>query len=185
MRLLHAHTFNAEQGGSDVMFSATVALLRGEGHDVRTMERDASRVSGPLAEARADVESLHSVAARREIRRLLRDFRPDVVHLHNLYPLLSPSVVAPCRTSGVPIVMSLADHSLACPTGALFRDGALCRLCLGGHEYRAVLTRCAGGYVASAASKPGTALFAEVRGRRVPVEVSTLPFVPLNYKRRK
>ena len=41
------------------------------------------------------------------------------------------------------------------------------------------------GYVASAASKPGTALFAEVRGRRVPVEVSPLPFVPLNYKRRK
>ena len=41
------------------------------------------------------------------------------------------------------------------------------------------------GYVASAASKPGTALFAEVRGRRVPVEVSALPFVPLNYKRRK
>jgi aminomethyltransferase len=41
------------------------------------------------------------------------------------------------------------------------------------------------GYVASAASKPGASLFAEVRGRRVPIEVSTLPFVPLNYKRRK
>jgi glycosyltransferase involved in cell wall biosynthesis len=163
VRLLHAHTFNAERGGSDVMFSTTVALLRSQGHDVRTVERDAARVKGTLAEARADVASLHSRAARLEMQRLLRDFRPDVVHLHNLYPLLSPSILEPCRTDGVPIVMSLEDHTLACPTGALFRDGKLCRLCLGGHEYRAVLTRCAGGYVGSAALALRTAL-PRVRG---------------------
>lgn len=158
MRLLHAHTFNAERGGSDVMFSTTVALLREEGHHVRTMERDAVRVKGALAEARADVASLHSAAARAEMRTLLRHFRPHVAHLHNLYPLLSPSILEPCRRAGVPVLMSLEDHALACPTGALYRDGALCRLCLGGHEYRAVLSRCAGGYVGSAALAFRTAL---------------------------
>lgn len=115
------------------------------------MERDAARAKGYIAEARANVASLNSRAARLEMRRLLRDFSPDVVHLHNLYPLLSPSILEPCRAAGVRIVMSLEDHALACPTGALYRNGKLCRLCLGGHEYHAVLTRCAGGYVGSAA----------------------------------
>ena len=64
-----SHTFNAERGGSDVMFSTTVALLRERGHHVRTMERDAVRVKGALAEARANVASLHSAAARPKCER--------------------------------------------------------------------------------------------------------------------
>jgi glycosyltransferase involved in cell wall biosynthesis len=175
MRALHAHTFNAERGGSDVMFSETVELLRSEGHEVHTLERDAALIKGPLAHVLADVSSLHAAGAADEMTRLLRDVRPDVVHLHNLYPLLSPSILAPCRQAGVPIVMSLEDHSLACPTGSLFRNGSVCRLCLGGHEYRAVLTQCSGSYVGSAALALRTA---SARARRVFVENVSIFITP-------
>jgi glycosyltransferase involved in cell wall biosynthesis len=150
LRLVHAHTFNAIRGGSDVMYSDTLSLLRLAGHDIRTIERDASRIRGIFGHVWADAVSLHSPSAQREMRELLSEFRPQVVHLHNPYPLLSPSVIIPCRSAGIPVVMALHDYFLSCPTGHLYRNDSTCELCFGGHEYRCITTRCTGSYVGSA-----------------------------------
>ena len=133
------------------MFRSTVELLLQAGHDVRTIERDSRAIRAPAGYVRAAISTFHSSTARREMANLVRSFVPDAVHLHNLYPLLSPSVLAPCVDAGVPIVMRLADLSLICPTGHLVRAGKTCTLCLGGHEYNCLLTRCSANDVVKSA----------------------------------
>ena len=69
--------------------------------------------------------------ARRTLIRTLRSFRPDVVHVHNTFPLLSASVLYACRAQAVPVVATLHHYRLVCPSGDLFRDGAVCHDCVG------------------------------------------------------
>jgi glycosyltransferase involved in cell wall biosynthesis len=135
----------------EVLFESTVALLRERGHEVATLERDNAGIRGLAAKARAAMDGVYSPGASREMTALLRRERVDVVHLHNLYPLLSPSVVNACRAAGVPVVMTLSDYKLICPTGQYFRDGAPCHRCAGGREYRCVSSNCRGNLAESVA----------------------------------
>jgi glycosyltransferase involved in cell wall biosynthesis len=91
---------------------------------------------------RAAGRLMYSPAARAGIESVLEEFRPDVVHLHNIYHQLSPSVLRPIRKEGIPAVMTLHDYKLACPTYLFLANGELCEACLGGHFYQAILKRC-------------------------------------------
>jgi glycosyltransferase involved in cell wall biosynthesis len=75
----------------------------------------------------------------------LDDFRPDVVHLHNIYHQLSPSVLRPIAQRDVPAVMTLHDYKLVCPTYLMLDQGRLCDACVGGHFSQAVRRRCKDG----------------------------------------
>jgi glycosyltransferase involved in cell wall biosynthesis len=86
-----------------------------------------------------------SPAARRGIAGAVDAFRPDVVHLHNIYHHLSPSVLVPLRKRCVPAVMTLHDYKLACPTYLFLDKGQVCEACLGGHFHQAVRRRCKDG----------------------------------------
>ncbi|MGH3280657.1 MAG: glycosyltransferase, partial [Trebonia sp.] len=68
----------------------------------------------------------------RDLRELLRMRRPDVVHVHNTFPLLSASVLYACRSAGVPVVATIHNYKLACASGDFFRNGAVCHDCAGG-----------------------------------------------------
>jgi glycosyltransferase involved in cell wall biosynthesis len=70
-------------------------------------------------------------AVRSALTDELRSVRPDVVHVHNTFPLLSPSVVAACTDAGVPVVATLHNYSMICPPGTLYRDGRICTSCVG------------------------------------------------------
>ena len=88
---------------------------------------------------------LWSTSAARGIAEVLDDFRPDVVHLHNIYHQLSPSILRPVTKRGIPVVMTVHDYSLACPTYNFMSHGEICEACLGGHFSQAVRNRCQGG----------------------------------------
>jgi glycosyltransferase involved in cell wall biosynthesis len=133
------------------MFDALAARLRRRGHEVITLEPDNRSIAGLSGRVGAALSGIWSPAAQGAMSQLLRRERPEVVHLHNLYPLLSPSVVAACRAAAVPVVMSLHDYKLLCPTAQYFRDGAPCRRCSGGREIQCVLGNCRGNVLESAA----------------------------------
>jgi glycosyltransferase involved in cell wall biosynthesis len=88
---------------------------------------------------------LWSTSARRGITEVVEEFSPDVVHLHNVYHQLSPSILRPLGRMGVPAVMTLHDYKLACPTYQLLDHGRPCEACLGGHFQEAIKRRCKGG----------------------------------------
>jgi glycosyltransferase involved in cell wall biosynthesis len=85
---------------------------------------------------------IYSRAARRGMEAVVRSFRPDVVHLHNIYHQLSPSVLVPLAHAGVPTVMTVHDYKLVCPTYLFLDHGKVCEACLDGFFGHAIARRC-------------------------------------------
>ena len=90
-KVLQAHNYHVDRGGSEVMFESTIEVLRAHRHEVTVLRRDNQRISTFRDKLSAFRECLHSRTARADVARIVRDMRPDVAHFHNLYPLLSPS----------------------------------------------------------------------------------------------
>jgi len=106
---------------------------------------------------------------------VLDDFRPDVVHLHNIYHQLSPSILRPLARRGVPAVMTLHDYKLACPTYRFLDHGKICEACLGGRFHHAVLRRCNRGSLASSAVSALELSLHTVTGAYRPVQLFICP----------
>jgi hypothetical protein len=81
---------------------------------------------------------------------LLDEVHPDVAHLHNIYHQLTPSIIDVLAARGVPLVMTLHDYKLVCPSYAMFAHGDVCRRCRGGKFFHAVTVSCAGSRARSA-----------------------------------
>ena len=72
----------------------------------------------------------------------IREFEPDIVHVHELYPFFSPWILLECKRAGVPVIMTCHDYRLTCPTYQHLCRGMVCQLCAKGHEYWCVLKNC-------------------------------------------
>lgn len=129
-KVLLVHNFYQQPGGEDQVFAAEAALLESRGHEVVcfTAHNDRVKQLGPL---QLGATTLWSHSAHRDLRRLLRRERPQVMHVHNTLPLLSPSVYFAARAEGVPVVQTLHNFRLLCPGGLLLRDGEVCEACVG------------------------------------------------------
>ena len=77
-----------------------------------------------------------------EIASLLHTHKPDVVHVHNTFVVISPSIYAACKEADIPVVQTLHNYRLLCPPGTFFRRGQLCEECLGHSLWRGVLHGC-------------------------------------------
>lgn len=151
MKILQIHNHYRFRGGEDVMFEQICGVLRENGHEVAVFERHSSTVNGLFSRLHAFGSGIYSFAAKNAIEQMLRVEAPDVVHVHNLYPLISPSVLEACKDFGVPVVMRCPNYRLVCPTGVHLRNGKHCDLCAGGREYWCALTNCRGNWIESGA----------------------------------
>jgi glycosyltransferase involved in cell wall biosynthesis len=121
----------------------TAALVERHGGQAQLLTRSSREIEGTLAsKAHAFWSGIYSRSAYREMERILAADRPAVVHVHNLYPLLSPSILVACRRAGVPVVMSIHNQQLTCPRADHLHRGQICERCVGGHEYHCVLRNC-------------------------------------------
>jgi glycosyltransferase involved in cell wall biosynthesis len=130
MRVLMLHNFYRASGGEDTCFFAERDMLRAAGHEVHTITRhnDDTATMSPGALALATVWNAHSHA---RVKQAIRRFRPDVMHCHNIFPLLSPAVYHAARGEGVAVVQTLHNYRLLCLNAMLFRDGHVCTECVG------------------------------------------------------
>jgi glycosyltransferase involved in cell wall biosynthesis len=161
MRILVIHNRYAMRAGEDAAVDAETRLLQERGHEVALLLRD-NRSVGPTGWARQAFRVAWNKEAHEEVRSRLRQSRPDLVHVHNFFPLWSPSVFAACRDERVPSVHTLHNYRLLCAVGTLFRDGRPCIDCVHGSPYRAVLHGC---YRSRLASLPAAHLIAAQRRR--------------------
>jgi glycosyltransferase involved in cell wall biosynthesis len=143
MRVLHAYNLHRGGGGSDHATIDTIAALRGHGVDVVEFRRDSR-------DARLDLRGrvglfLSGIYARdalRAFRAELHRSRPDIVHVHEVYPLISPWVLRECAAARVPVVMTCYDFRLTCPIATHHFRGSPCHRCVGGREYWCVARNC-------------------------------------------
>jgi glycosyltransferase involved in cell wall biosynthesis len=135
LRILVVHNrYRSEQpSGEDNVVDEEVALLREAGHRVDRFERRSDDIAGFSLPRKALVPAgvPWNPAARAAMADRLRRERPDVVHVHNTFPLLSASILDACRAAAVPVVATLHNYTQVCPAGTLFRDGAVCTECVG------------------------------------------------------
>lgn len=141
MRILILHNRYIQRGGEDSVVEAEGRLLRDGGHQVRLLERDNKALEGRSRLGLA-LEAFWSFRACAELRETIRDFRPDVMHVHNFFPQFSPAVFWTAKAEGVACVMTLHNFRYGCPGGLLFRQGHVCRDCVGRLPLPGVLHRC-------------------------------------------
>jgi glycosyltransferase involved in cell wall biosynthesis len=152
MRVLQIYNqYRSGGGGEAAVVRDTLRLLEEHGHEVCLLERNSLDIRTAREKAWAAIHGVYSFSTRRLVSERIQDWRPDVVHVHNLYPLFSPSVLVACRREGVPVVMTVHNYNLTCPTGQHFYKGRACEECVGGHEYRCVLKNCRNNIFESAA----------------------------------
>lgn len=152
MKVLHVCNYHRGRGGADDAFDATVRVSRHRGLDVELFTRDSRALPPGLAgRLRALFDGVYSLEGVRAFSKALIDCDPDVVHVHELYPLISPWILPACRDAGVPVVMSCSDYRLTCPIATHFSRGEICHRCLDRGEHSLVLRNCRGSVTESIA----------------------------------
>jgi glycosyltransferase involved in cell wall biosynthesis len=170
VRILHVNKFLYRRGGAESYMLDVAALQEADGHEVAffAMSHPENRQTryarwfpsyvefeppppGVTAKVRGTARLMWSESARRGMEAVLEDFRPEVVHLHNVYHQLSPSILRPVHRRRIGAVMTLHDYKLACPTYRFLDHGRICEACLPRRFWEPIAKRCNGGSLGASA----------------------------------
>src|SRR5438105_2592794 len=132
MRVLVAHSayLSGPASGENRVAADEVRLLRDAGHEVWSWTPSVED-HRPAQLALAGARTVWSRPAAREVRTLIDRHGIEILHLHNLFPALSPAVIRAARAASVPVVQTLHNYRLLCLAATFLRDGRTCELCLG------------------------------------------------------
>jgi glycosyltransferase involved in cell wall biosynthesis len=132
-------------------------MLERHGVEVSTFERcnDDITASGWVQRCHLAASTVWSRASRRGLSAVLRRNRPDIVHVHNTFALISPSIYGACRNAGIPVVQTLHNFRLFCPAALFLRDGKPCEACVDSGLLQSVRYRCYRGSRSATATLAG------------------------------
>ena len=132
MKIIHVHNNHRYGGGSDVVAAQTAGLMRKAGHDVEEFVRDSGDLerSGKYGKIKAFISGIYNPGTIRSFEELLKSHQPDVVHAHEIYPMITPWIYPLCRKHGVTTVMTCHDYRITCPVYTHYRHGRICRSCI-------------------------------------------------------
>lgn len=129
MKILQVHNFYREPGGEDRVFASERDLLKRYGHEVASYTASNDSLDH-ISRIAAGLRTIWNQETYTEVRALLRQERPDLVHAHNTYPLISPAFHYAATAERIPVVQTLHNYRLICAGATLYRDGRVCEDCL-------------------------------------------------------
>jgi glycosyltransferase involved in cell wall biosynthesis len=142
MKVLFLHNKYLISGGEDISTDAEIQLLRDYGHEVDSYYISNQEIADK-SKIKLFIRTIWSLSSYKELKRLIKLKKYDIIHVQNFFPLLSPSVFYAARSQGVKIVMSVRNYRLVCPNALLFVDGEVCTKCLGHtFPYMSVIKKC-------------------------------------------
>lgn len=144
MKILLVHNEYGKYSGEEAVVDSMAILFGNLGHKVTQLRMTTAgsrdSVSGKI---RGFVSGIYSSSGIKAMRNALQREKPDVVNVHNLYPFISPAALRECKKAGIPVIMTIHNFRLICPTGLFMRNGKPCELCLEkGHEWGCVKYNC-------------------------------------------
>jgi glycosyltransferase involved in cell wall biosynthesis len=160
LRILIGHNRYRISGGDDRVAWESASILEKKGHCVIPFAMAHANnwessygeyfVSGinygdvrfTISNLKTAVRMIHSFESSKKIGLLIGKVRPDVVHVHNIYGRITPSILPVVKQQGIPVVMTLHDYKLICPSYSMVNNGVVCERCKGGRYYEAIKTRC-------------------------------------------
>ncbi|MGF9644501.1 glycosyltransferase family 4 protein [Paenibacillus sp. FSL L8-0502] len=133
-KVLIIHNFYQQSGGEDKVVEQESAMLRSRGIETEHyyVHNDSIQSRGLANMAKLAVEAAWSLPEFKRIKKLLLQVKPDVVHVHNFFPVISPSVYHACERLGIPVVQTLHNYRLICPAATFMRGNKVCEKCLHG-----------------------------------------------------
>lgn len=166
MKFVFANNFYYMRGGSERVFFDEIEMLEKGGNKVapftmhfeKNFPSPYSRFFAPelmyegvglAKKAKASAKLVYSKDARKSFSGLLESFKPDIVHGHNIYGRLTTSIIDEARARKTPLVMTLHDYKLVCPSYLMIRNDTVCSKCAGGAFYNCLLSRCHKGSLVS------------------------------------
>ncbi len=182
MQILLIHNYYQQRGGEDSVVANERALLEQSGHSVDLFSTHNNEINGFAAKWNSFRNVTYNESVRRILAERLARSRPDVVHVHNTFPLLSPSVYDACAEASLPVVQTLHNFRTFCAGSLLLRNGKICELCLDGRPYRAVAYRC---YRGSALGSLATARLIRYHSRHRTWATKVSRFIALSEFARK
>ncbi len=141
MRVLIVHCRYQQRGGEDAVVDSEVDLLRSAGDQVELFERYNTEIA-EMGQASLAMQTVWSRPTRAAIKAVVERFQPDVAHIHNTFPLISPSVYSALGDLGVPIVQTFHNFRWLCPQAMFLREGRVCEDCLGRAPVPALIHGC-------------------------------------------
>jgi glycosyltransferase involved in cell wall biosynthesis len=203
MKILFLNNFNYLRGGSERVMFEEMRMLQDAGHETAVFTRAYQQNQSALYErffpdeiqrdkysislkgVRTLKELLYSRQARLGLQHLLEEFKPDLVHAHNIYGGLSTSVLDALKEKNVPTVMTLHDLKLLCPSYLMLNHGRVCERCKGNRFYHAVLTKCHKNSYLASAIYASESYFSHLSGKYDAVDLFIAPSLFLLNKHRE
>lgn len=144
MKILLVHNDYGKYSGEEAVVDRLVLMWTSHGHEVTQLRRStAGSRESLIGKIRGFWAGLYCPSGVKAMREVLKREKPDVVNIHNLYPFISPAALFECKKAGIPVVMTVHNFRLICPTGLFMRDGKPCELCLHkGNEWGCVRYNC-------------------------------------------
>jgi glycosyltransferase involved in cell wall biosynthesis len=144
MKIVVVHNTYKQPGGEDVVFEQERRMLESKGHVVIAYFRNNKDVDdyGGFRRLQLAGRTIWAAESKKEFARLLHHENPDLVHIHNTFVMISPSIFSACREAGVPVVQTLHNFRLYCPAVTFFRDGRICEECVDHSLWRGVAHGC-------------------------------------------
>lgn len=143
MKIIQIHNWHRFGGGSELVVKTTTDMLKRKGHSIILKIFDSQQLAQGLeGKLRVFTCGIYSTIGRQTISTLIRKQKPDIIHIHEVYPFFSPWILKDCHKAGVPVVMTCHDYRLTCPVATHLRNGKVCELCTSGKEYRCLLKNC-------------------------------------------
>lgn len=144
MKILIVHNDYGKYSGEEAVVDKMVQMLTQMGHQVNQLRMSTASARESLTgKIRGFIAGIYSPSGIRAMRKALAKYQPDVVNVHNLFPFISPAALRECQKAKVPVVMTVHNFRLICPTGLFMRNGKPCTLCLQqGNEWSCIKHNC-------------------------------------------
>ncbi len=144
MKILLVHNDYQQAGGEQAAVDAQIALLRSYGNEVIIYRRTNTEIGSYGYRRKASFlrQATYSDRTYRDIRSLVADEHPPVAHVHNVFPIISPSVYHALKDARVPIVQTIHNFRLMCPNALFYTQGQNCERCKLGNTIHAIRWKC-------------------------------------------
>lgn len=144
MKILIVHNNYGKYSGEEAVVDKMIDMLKEHGHQVFTYRLSSEKARNTLfGKIRGFLSGIYSPSGVNGMKKALKDANPDIVNVHNLYPFISPAALFECKKAKIPVVMTVHNFRLICPTGLFMRDGLPCEICLQkGNEWSCIRYNC-------------------------------------------
>lgn len=163
MRILYCNKYNFTFSGTEAYLFELMNLVRSRGHEAALFSMSHEKENSHLYahhfvphidfkngnlwhKTKAALHAVYSWQSRRHLRGMIRDFKPDIAHIRNIYHHLSPSILWELKAHNIPVIYHLNDFKLLCPSYNMVSHGHACERCCNGQFHHVLNEKCYSGH---------------------------------------